>query len=31
VLGNHLHLINEVASKEALARGMQGLEVRLAT
>jgi REP element-mobilizing transposase RayT len=30
VLGNHLHLINEAASKEALARGMQGLEVRLA-
>jgi putative transposase len=30
VLGNHLHLINEAADKEALARGMQGLEVRLA-
>jgi REP element-mobilizing transposase RayT len=30
VLGNHLHLINEAAGKESLARGMQGLEVRLA-
>ena len=30
VLGNHLHLINEAVNKEALARGMQGLEVRLA-
>lgn len=30
VLGNHLHLIIEAASNEALARGMQGLEVRLA-
>jgi putative transposase len=30
VLGNHLHLINEAATKESLARGMQGLEVRLA-
>jgi putative transposase len=30
VLGNHLHLMNEVASKDALARGMQGLQVRLA-
>jgi putative transposase len=30
VLGNHLHLIDEAAGKDALARGMQGLEVRLA-
>jgi putative transposase len=30
VLGNHLHLINEAANSDALARGMQGLEVRLA-
>jgi REP element-mobilizing transposase RayT len=30
VLGNHLHLINEAANKDALARGMQGLETRLA-
>ena len=30
VLGNHLHLINEAENKDALARGMQGLEVRLA-
>jgi putative transposase len=30
VLGNHLHLINEAADKEALARGMQGFLVRLA-
>jgi REP element-mobilizing transposase RayT len=29
VLGNHLHLINEAVSKDALARGMQGLEVRV--
>jgi putative transposase len=30
VLANHLHLINEVTDEVALARGMQGLEVRLA-
>jgi REP element-mobilizing transposase RayT len=30
VLSNHLHLITEAAGKEALARGVQGLEVRLA-
>jgi putative transposase len=30
VLGNHLHLIVEAADREALARGMQGLSVRLA-
>ncbi len=30
VLSNHLHLITEAAGNEALARGMQGLEVRLA-
>lgn len=30
LLGNHLHLICEAASAEALARGMQGLEVRIA-
>jgi REP element-mobilizing transposase RayT len=30
VLGNHLHLICEAAGREALARGVQGFEVRLA-
>jgi REP element-mobilizing transposase RayT len=30
VLGNHLHLVVEAAGKDALARGMQGLKVRLA-
>ncbi len=30
VLANHLHLITEAAGNDALARGMQGLEVRLA-
>jgi REP element-mobilizing transposase RayT len=30
VLGNHVHLIVEAAGKEALARGMQGLSIRLA-
>ena len=30
VLGNHLHLLVEADSSEALARGMQGLGVRLA-
>lgn len=30
VLGNHLHLLVEAAGMDALARGMQGLEVRLA-
>ena len=30
VQGNHLHLLVEAASKESLARGMKGLEVRLA-
>ena len=30
VVGNHLHLLVEAACMEALARGMQGLEVRLA-
>lgn len=30
VIGNHIHLIVEAADAEALARGMQGLEVRLA-
>jgi putative transposase len=30
VLGNHLHLVVEAAGPEALARGMQGLMVRLA-
>jgi REP element-mobilizing transposase RayT len=30
VMGNHLHLIVEAASAEALASGMNGLEVRLA-
>jgi REP element-mobilizing transposase RayT len=29
-LGNHLHLLIEASGMEALARGMQGLEVRLA-
>jgi hypothetical protein len=30
VLGNHLHLITEAASKHALATGIQGFEVRVA-
>jgi REP element-mobilizing transposase RayT len=30
VIGNHIHLIVEAADAEALARGMQGLEVSLA-
>jgi len=30
VLSNHLHLITEARTAEALARGMQGLEVRIA-
>ncbi len=30
VLGNHVHLIVETGGQEALARGMQGLSVRLA-
>ena len=30
VLGNHVHLITEAQDKDALARGMIGLEVRLA-
>lgn len=30
IQGNHLHLVVEAASKEALSRGMQGLTVRLA-
>ena len=30
VLSNHLHLITEASGNDALARGMQGLEVRLA-
>lgn len=30
VLGNHLHLIVEADSNESLARGMQGLGVRIA-
>jgi REP element-mobilizing transposase RayT len=30
VLGNHLHLITEAADKDALARGLQGFEVRVA-
>ena len=30
VLSNHLHLITEAGSADALARGIQGLEVRLA-
>ena len=30
VQGNHLHLITEAAGKDSLARGMKGLEVRLA-
>ncbi len=30
VQGNHLHLLVEAGSKESLARGMKGLEVRLA-
>jgi REP element-mobilizing transposase RayT len=30
VLGNHLHFITEADDKDALARGMDGLEVRLA-
>src|ERR1041385_512312 len=30
VLGNHLHLIVEADSSDALARGMQGLAIRVA-
>jgi putative transposase len=30
IIANHIHLIVEAAGAEALARGMQGLEVRLA-
>ena len=30
VQGNHLHLITEAAGKDSLARGIKGLEVRLA-
>jgi putative transposase len=30
VQGNHIHLVIEVPGKEALARGMQGLTIRLA-
>lgn len=30
VIGNHIHLIVEASGAETLARGMQGLEVRLA-
>jgi REP element-mobilizing transposase RayT len=30
VLGNHLHLITEATSKQALARGIQGFNVRVA-
>ncbi|MGE5186243.1 MAG: transposase [Acidobacteriota bacterium] len=30
VLGNHAHLLTEALDAQALARGMQGLEVRLA-
>lgn len=30
VIGNHIHLIVEASGAEALARGMQGFEVRLA-
>src|SRR6266849_35955 len=30
VLGNHLHLIVEADSSEALSRGMQGLSIRIA-
>jgi hypothetical protein len=30
VQGNHLHLIAETEGKEALARGVQGLEIRIA-
>src|SRR6188768_2436455 len=30
ILGDHLHLVVEAAGAEALARGMQGLNVRLA-
>ncbi len=30
VLANHLHLITEAANERALARGMQGFEVRVA-
>jgi len=30
VIGNHIHLIVEASGAEGLARGMQGLEVRLA-
>ena len=30
LLGNHLHLVVEADSKEALSRGMQGLAIRIA-
>jgi REP element-mobilizing transposase RayT len=30
VLGNHIHLVVETESREALSRGMQGLSVRIA-
>lgn len=30
ILGNHAHFITEATNADALARGMQGLEVRLA-
>jgi len=30
VLGNHMHFIAEAEGKESLARGMQGLEIRIA-
>ena len=30
ILGNHLHLLVEADSAEALSRGMQGLEIRIA-
>lgn len=30
ILSNHLHLITEAADEHALARGMQGFEVRIA-
>jgi REP element-mobilizing transposase RayT len=30
VLANHLHLITEASSKQALARGIQGFSVRVA-
>jgi REP element-mobilizing transposase RayT len=30
VMGNHIHLLVEAAGKEALSRGMQGLNIRIA-